>query len=143
MDVRLYETPDVLKTACQLTEKLYGQNKRVLIICQNPLAMTALDQMLWSFKQLSFLPHMTDIDKVDPKNQPIFLTCQTNQNLNDAEIVIFCNTISASCFHENQKKEVINGIVGIFDPNQPFIQKFVDTYPPNQRFTQTVEGGWK
>ena len=133
MDIRLYETTDTTKALCQLTEKLYNQGKRIQIVCANQLMVNVIDQTLWQFKQLSFLPHMTDLDSVDPSTQPIFITSNTTDNLNQAEVIISCNTVPT-------KADCVS-LIGICDPTSS--PSFITAYPPNQHFVQTAEGGWK
>lgn len=133
MDVRLYETSDTVKAVCQLTEKLYGQGKRIQIICANQLMVVSLDQALWQFKQLSFLPHMTDLDGVDPATQPIFITSNQEDNLNHADIVLSCNTAP--------KKVDCASLIGIC--NTESCQQFSTLYKPDQHFVQTNEGAWQ
>jgi|GEM_PF-5246820 len=133
MDIRLYETSDPIKAVCLLTEKLYKQGKKIQIVCENPLMVSNVDQALWQFKQLSFLPHMTDLDRIDPFTQPIFITSDMDKNLNQADIIICCNTVphKVDCEH----------IVGICDSTS--CSSFKTTYIPTQHFVQTPEGNWK
>lgn len=133
MDIRLYETTDVVKAVCQLTEKLYGQGKHVQIVCANQLMVVSLDQALWQFKQLSFLPHMTDLDGVQPETQPIFITSNLDDNLNCAEVILSCNTIP-------QKVDDAD-LIGVCD--QEVSSKFIAFYKPNQYFVQTNDEPWQ
>ena len=133
MDIRLYETSDITKAVCQLVEKLYGQGKRIQIICQNQLMVVSLDQALWQFKQLSFLPHMTDLDNADPMTQLIFITSNLADNLNQAEVIISCNTTP-------QKADCIN-LIGICDTE--FCPQFIALYPPQQHFIQMQGEAWQ
>lgn len=43
--------------ACRLAEKAYGQGHRVFILCQDAEQAETLDDLLWTFRQGSFLPH--------------------------------------------------------------------------------------
>lgn len=133
MDVRLYETNDITKVVCQLTEKLYNQGERIQIVCLNQLMVVGLDQALWQFKQLSFLPHMTDLDSIDPSTQPIFITSNLEDNLNQADVIIGCNTAP--------KKVSCASLIGIC--NAEFYQQFITLYPPTQHFVQTEDGAWQ
>jgi DNA polymerase IIIc chi subunit len=130
MDIRLYETNDITKVVCQLVEKIYGQDKRIQIICPNQLMVVSLDQALWQFKQLSFLPHMTDLDHVDPATQPIFITSNSEANLNQADVILSCNVVP--------KKMNCESLIGIC--NSEVCPQFMAMYQPNQYFIQTEEG---
>lgn len=132
MDIRLYETNDTTKAICQLAEKLYDQGKRIQIVCTNQLVMVSLDQALWQFKQLSFLPHMTDLDSVDPPTQPIFITSNLENNLNQADVIISCNAVP--------KKVSCSSLIGVC--NAESCPTFIAIYPPDQHFVQTDDGAW-
>lgn len=133
MDIRLYETTDSVKAVCQLTEKLYGQGKRIQIICASRPMVVTLDQALWQFKQLSFLPHMTDLDAVNPDTQPIFITSNLDDNLNHADTILSCNAIP--------QKVDCTDLIGICEEETS--QKFAALYKPDQYFVQTNEGAWQ
>ena len=46
-----------LTFACRLTEKAYGLNNRVYAHTATPGDAKQLDEMLWTFRQGSFIPH--------------------------------------------------------------------------------------
>jgi DNA polymerase-3 subunit chi len=54
-----------LNFACRLTEKAYGLNNRVYAHTASPGDAKQLDEMLWTFRQGSFVPHqlLTDTGK--------------------------------------------------------------------------------
>jgi DNA polymerase-3 subunit chi len=54
-----------LNFACRLTEKAYGLNNRVYAHTATPGDAKRLDEMLWTFRQGSFVPHqlLTDAGK--------------------------------------------------------------------------------
>lgn len=43
--------------ACRLLEKAYRHNHRVFVYCNNQQQAEALDELLWTFKDDSFIPH--------------------------------------------------------------------------------------
>ena len=43
--------------SCQLLEKAYQQGHRVFVWCDNQKDAYALDELLWTFKEESFIPH--------------------------------------------------------------------------------------
>ncbi|MEL0082395.1 MAG: DNA polymerase III subunit chi [Gammaproteobacteria bacterium] len=47
----------LLRFACQLTEKIYGLGHRVHLHTGNSQIAERLDQLLWTFSELAFLPH--------------------------------------------------------------------------------------
>ena len=54
-----------LNFACRLTEKAYGLNNRIYAHTASPGDAKQLDEMLWTFRQGSFVPHqlLTDTGK--------------------------------------------------------------------------------
>ena len=43
--------------ACRLMEKAYQQNERVYLHCGNSIEAEQLDKLLWTFRDISFVPH--------------------------------------------------------------------------------------
>jgi DNA polymerase-3 subunit chi len=43
--------------ACRLLEKAYAQGHRVFVLCSNKQDAEFLDELLWTFKEDSFIPH--------------------------------------------------------------------------------------
>lgn len=43
--------------ACQLIEKIYVQQRRVYVYASNDEEVSSLNQMLWTFRSGSFIPH--------------------------------------------------------------------------------------
>lgn len=43
--------------ACRLLEKAYQRNHRVFVYCENLHDATFLDELLWTYKDDSFIPH--------------------------------------------------------------------------------------
>ena len=73
--------------ACKITEKAYKLGKRVFILTSTAEESQALDNLLWSFKQGSFIPH----EIVDSTQQ------QTTEVLpNSVLIGVSTSTTSAS-----------------------------------------------
>ncbi len=52
--------------ACKITEKAYKLGKRVFILTNTAEESQALDNLLWSFKQGSFIPHEI-VDSTQPQ----------------------------------------------------------------------------
>jgi DNA polymerase IIIc chi subunit len=51
--------------ACRLTEKAYRQGHRVYLLTDSVAEARSLDELLWTFRQGSFVPH-TVFDQEDP-----------------------------------------------------------------------------
>ena len=61
--------------ACRLTEKAYLKNLKVLVLSDTLQDAQALDDLLWTFNERSFVPHKlcADESSVDPAT-PVHLT---------------------------------------------------------------------
>lgn len=60
VDFYLLKSPGIeekLHVACRLIEKGYLRGHQVFVYCENQEAAEKIDEMLWTFKQDSFIPH--------------------------------------------------------------------------------------
>ena len=55
---------DRLLIACRLCAKVVQQLQRMLILSDDSLQLTQLDKLLWTFSQVSFVPHCFINDKL-------------------------------------------------------------------------------
>lgn len=46
-----------MKAACQIVERSFLAGERVLVWLQDPLALSAFDDLLWTFGDRAFVPH--------------------------------------------------------------------------------------
>lgn len=69
-----------------LLEKMLNKNHKILIACNTPEITKYLDDLLWSHKEISFLPHGTNSQE-NYEKQPILITSES-ENLNNADILI-------------------------------------------------------
>jgi len=58
--------------ACKLAEKAWQQNYRVFIYAESSTHAQQLDNLLWTFRQDSFIPHEIYIDSVQ-STMPIYI----------------------------------------------------------------------
>jgi DNA polymerase-3 subunit chi len=58
--------------ACRLAEKAYGQGRRVYLHTASEAESQYLDQLLWTFRDGSFLPHGL-AERADPDRTPILI----------------------------------------------------------------------
>lgn len=68
-----------------LLEKSLQRGWRAIVRATSPERLTALDDVLWTFSDESFLPHGTDREP-NAADQPILLTLDEG-NLNDASVL--------------------------------------------------------
>lgn len=83
----LTETP-LEKALPRLLEKAYGAGLKCLVVARDEAQMDQLNQSLWTYQQLAFLPHGSSKD-AQPEAQPIYLAT-TEDNKNSA--TLFCVT---------------------------------------------------
>jgi DNA polymerase-3 subunit chi len=64
--------------ACRLTEKAYLKDLKIVIVNDTLADAKALDEMLWTFNERSFIPHQICLDEqsVDPAT-PVHLTVES------------------------------------------------------------------
>jgi DNA polymerase-3 subunit chi len=64
--------------ACRLTEKAYLKDLKILIVNDSLADAKALDELLWTFNERSFIPHQICLDEqsVDPAT-PVHLTVES------------------------------------------------------------------
>ena len=64
--------------ACRLTEKAYRKDLKIVIVSDTLADAQALDELLWTFNERSFIPHKLCLDEqsVDPATA-VHLTVQT------------------------------------------------------------------
>jgi DNA polymerase-3 subunit chi len=64
--------------ACRLTEKAYLKDLKIVIVNETLADAQALDDLLWTFNERSFIPHKVCLDEqsMDPAT-PVHLTLQT------------------------------------------------------------------
>ena len=64
--------------ACRLTEKAYLLDLKIVIVNDTLADVQALDELLWTFNERSFIPHRVSLDEhsVDPAT-PVHLTLES------------------------------------------------------------------
>lgn len=71
-----------------LLTKLYGARRRVVVWVEDEGRAKILDDFLWTFGKLTFLPHAIAADGVDASEEPVVLvTGPTNPNRADVLVV--------------------------------------------------------
>ena len=68
-----------LRVACRLADKAWRQGNRVRVQVTNADALRRLDNLMWTFKQESFLPHELDDENPDGQDlDPVPVVLGTN-----------------------------------------------------------------
>ena len=77
IDFYISERPgDAERVACRLTEKAYHKGLKVVLHCPDQDRLRRLDDLLWTFRQGSFLPHEMITGDEPPEAAPILLSAR-------------------------------------------------------------------
>ncbi len=64
---------------CRWTERFYMEKKRVQIVVDSTAAAQLIDQLLWTFSQASFIPHIIFSPGGAPPAEPVLITASEFQ----------------------------------------------------------------
>ncbi|MFV0627134.1 MAG: DNA polymerase III subunit chi [Alphaproteobacteria bacterium] len=95
----------------KLIEKAYETGKKIKIKVGKEENLEKINTLLWTYQNLSFLPHGTKKDGF-AEMQPVFLSCD-DENPNHSEMLFLVD--GASCNFE--EASVYSRILNIFDGN--------------------------
>ncbi len=70
-----------MQFACQLLAKAQQKNNRVFIHTDSEALAKQMDDLIWTYKPLSFLPHSLEQDPSAPANSPVSISWQGNPGL--------------------------------------------------------------
>ncbi len=79
----------------KLLAKVFERGLTALIRVREADMADYLNNLLWTYRPDSFLPHGTDEDK-SPEEQPILISNSMDQNLNDASVLVLLQDADAS-----------------------------------------------
>lgn len=91
-EINIYELTKTpwTKAFPKLIETISSKGNKVVVLCKNPENLQEVDSLLWTFEQLSFLPHVTESDPMIDQS-PVLLVA------NDKEKAIkFANIFALS-----------------------------------------------
>lgn len=86
-----------LTFACRLTEKAYRQGLNVYLRADDPATARQLDQLLWTFRQGSFIPHVVLDDTDAPENFPVLIGDRPNAPPSTGLIVNLAREVPERC----------------------------------------------
>ena len=79
--------PDKIAYTCRLVRKARAARFRVVLLAADKAQLAALDEALWTFSALDFLPHVSSNDPL-AADTPIILTASDQAELPHHEILI-------------------------------------------------------
>jgi DNA polymerase-3 subunit chi len=138
----LYSTP-FDKALPTLLQKIYDSSLKVHIFCENNEQLQTLDDSIWTFTPLAFLPHASVLTSIHfPEKNPIWLATDA-KFINDPDIMI--STVPT--FFENL--ENIKKIMFFYDTNldsKDQFEKLQKSYIQKKynvlSWIQNAKGGW-
>jgi len=94
--------PDKIAYACRLVRKARAADCRVVLFAQDRRQLGLLDQMLWTFSEQDFLPHVMAEDALAAIT-PIVLTDSATATLPHHQILINLSTSTPDHFTEFER----------------------------------------
>lgn len=76
-----------------LLERSRGRGWRAVVQAASVARLKKIDEYLWSYRRDGFFPHGGANDP-DPGTQPVYLTCEDDDNPNDSEIRFFVEGVA-------------------------------------------------
>ncbi len=70
-----FNAPDRLQYGCRLVRKVHRSGARILVWCEDPVALAQFDQLLWTFSDADFIPHVVASNLLAPET-PVLLTAE-------------------------------------------------------------------
>ncbi len=125
--------------------KIIGLEKKIVLLCKDKDEMNVLDNLLWTFSQLSFIPHSTEEDDFNTDLQDILIVTKLNKSIvNNRSIVILCPELII-----NKDVNAINEVFLITAENIDLktLKNHILTSNIEERsiklFTQNINNSWK
>lgn len=141
MHVAFYEGVDPHHVVPRLVEKMYTQKQRGVLWVPDADMYQRLNDVLWTFSKISFIPHGGKSDGVAPEDQPFWMTTVL-ENPNDARVLV---TVGAPCVEvESVKKLGFDRVVDVCAQANPVAQEQYALYQSAnvdlQRWVHTASG---
>ena len=95
-----------------LVERTLARNWKALIKCESADRAAAIDTLLWTYDDQSFLPHAQTGDG-DPKRQPVLIAVE-DANANGADVLFVVGGASAPAWNSDLAQS-LSRIVVLFD----------------------------
>jgi DNA polymerase-3 subunit chi len=81
------DVPNKIAYTCRLVRKARAANCRIVLLAKDHTELAILDQALWTFSELDFLPHTMAGDEFAP-DTPIILTDSDTADVPHHEVLI-------------------------------------------------------
>jgi len=103
MQAIIYQSalPDIAKGLAKLIETIWLKSNKLLIYSSNKELLQRMDEILWTYEQLSFLPHVFQDDEIASKT-PVVLTSDLH-NVNNANILVCLDPLLPDSFTDFER----------------------------------------
>ena len=98
-----------LHFSCRLTEKAYGLNHRTYVHMDSAAEVRQLDELLWTFRAGSFLPHETASAETGANQAPIVIGHDEQTGVKGDLLINLANTIPPFFDRFDRVAEIIDG----------------------------------
>lgn len=75
-------------TLPRIITKIFEEERKVNLLCSDKEEMKRLDSLLWTFAQLSFLPHATEEDEYQDTQDLLLITKLPSANLSNKTLIL-------------------------------------------------------
>lgn len=105
----LREQDDLYLSTCKVIKEYYHLGNKIIVLCDDKEQVNNLDKLLWTFEQVSFIPHTSDIN-YDPITSVLLLDKNyANKNINKKDYNVILNLTNDTILDD---VEIIIEIVG-------------------------------
>ena len=82
---------DINHSTCKIIKRFYESEKKVIVSSKNSMLIDEVNKLLWTFEQLSFIPHSTSKD-YDPLTRVLLMeTDYKNDSISKKDYNVFIN----------------------------------------------------
>lgn len=146
-EIILYQflSEDFHKSLCKLIDVAHRKNPndKIFILCNTKEECIAIDKNLWSFQQLSFIPHMLEWEQ-DAKNTSIIIGMDI-ANIKNFNIVICINNNNIQVATQINCHKLILTYSSNTEENENYYSKAVLSLSDITnvlRYEQNIDGSW-
>jgi len=94
--------PDKIAYACRLVRKAYAARNRIVLMTDDMEQLADLDEALWGFSGVDFLPHVLSNDPLAPET-PIVLACSDDAELPHSDLLVNLSRRTPAIFPRFQR----------------------------------------
>jgi len=123
----------------KILESIASKGVKLHVLCNSKEEAIQLDNLIWTFEQLAFVPHALDTDPY-PEQQPIIIS-EKPIALNAADTMVIVGEILPETF------ETFKKVVFVANDTDPTYKAFIKSRLNNPKFSATkifkqTDTGW-